>query len=58
MENLDLKNSQLCADVAKLASEHAQMAQYIKSALPFLKDVQKCSVYQDGQALLKKVEGK
>lgn len=56
--DLDRKNDQLCSDVAKMAAEHREMAQYIADALPFIKaapEARKCSVYEDGQNLLKRV---
>ena len=40
-----------------LAKEHKDMADYIEAALPFLKKVKGCTVYADGQYLLKRVRG-
>jgi hypothetical protein len=56
MDALDRKNAELCAAVAKLAVEHAEMAAFIKAALPFLKNAPAdCSVYEDAQHILKSV---
>lgn len=45
-------------DVVEMVKQHEEMARYLELALPFLRNVKSCSVYQDGQALLKKVQGK
>lgn len=55
MDTIQRRNAEVCAQLSRLAVEHAEMAAFIKSALPFLEDVKDCSVYQDGQLLLQKV---
>jgi hypothetical protein len=55
LTEIDRRNDKLCTAVARLAAEHAEMAAFIKSALPFLKGVKICSVYQDGANLVDRV---